>query len=173
MNDSYGHQLPPAVNIEADDVIIISGATEGDRSKDANAVLFNDKDIIPDVNYTRDIGSAAKKFKDLFNRQTKSNLMVNNSVSTPEDGSVITFDLRESNIFTRTITQDCELSFINLEIGKWAIILTQDNVDGHTVGFEPGTHKVGDIGNVANQIDIVDVTCDGNRVFCNIINDFR
>jgi len=135
--------------------------------------------VLPQDNNSFNLGSATKKWKDIYSSGvaylTKAAVTVlyNASVETVNltDTGVIDLDL--SNVFEGTATRDQTLDFAHLKIGTFSMIIKQDAVGGHNITFEPGIKVTGTIGTNANQVDLLDVVCDGTTVYVKVYNDYK
>lgn len=175
MEDSYGHQLPAAATKAADDVVILSGNTEGDRSYPASKMLTTQDHLLPEETDSKDIGSNTQEYRNQYiSGQSRARNFTNKTVSEAGNGdnNITTIDLGKSNIFKISVSEDTQINFTNLAPGMYSIIVVQDE-NGSAITFAANVKKVGNIGTNPNEIHIVDVVCDGVNIYANIINDFR
>lgn len=154
--------------------------------------------ILPTATNSFNLGSAIKRFKDLFlsgdaniagsaNITTditvdgssevkvisKAKVFRNSALTTNVCNTAVDIKLDESNVQYMLIDQDVAIDFINRIPGVFWLILEQDGT-GHAVAFSAGNElKVGSVSSNPSQIDMLKIVCDGVDVYIDIINNYR
>ncbi len=144
------------------------------------------EDIVPGADGI-DIGVDDNKFRDLhlsgsvhsetvetnvINNAGETNSQVNTNIGLHTIAMGGKFNFGNGNIQTITLSGNMALTFENLKIGVYKLIVKQDSTGGRLLTFSNAL-KSGAFQTVANNIDVVDIVCDGATVYCGITNNFR
>ncbi len=143
--------------------------------------LYQGGSLIPSADEA-DLGTDEHRFRDLYLAGTVSanNIQVgdiavakthaNSGLHTIAMGGK--FNFGNGNIQTITLTGNMSLAFENFKIGVFKLIVKQDSTGGRLLTFSNAL-KSGAFLTIANNIDVVDIVCDGVTVYCGITNNYR
>ena len=145
--------------------------------------------VLPQDTNSFNLGSLTKQWKDIYSSgeaflskitatglstlsAVKATVFYNASCSVIDASVAINIDLSSNNIFAVTVDSDTAITFTNPKAGIYKLILNQDAVGGHNVTMAD-IFKTGAFGTAASNVDIVNITCDGGKVYGEIVNNFR
>ena len=145
--------------------------------------------VLPQDNNIFNLGSVTKQWKDIYSSgeaflneitatglstlsAVKATVFYNTSCSEIDASAAINIDLSSNNIFMLTVDSDTTITFTDYKAGMFRLIIRQDAVGGHNVTMAD-TLKTGAFGTAVSNVDIVNITCDGGKVYGEIVNNFR
>lgn len=133
--------------------------------------------ILPQDNNSFNIGTDLKRFKDLYLSANadivgyvKAALHKNTAVFAIDCVDDIDVSLNVSNVMLLEVTSPCNITFTQLTIGSYKLIVKQTST-GFPVTFD-NHHIAGSVSRDPAIIDVLDITCDGGNVYINVTNNF-
>lgn len=143
-----------------------------------DSLYEKDDNVLPKTDNTFDLGSSSKRFKDIFasgeitSLKNKTGLTYYTSITTPDSQAETYIDLSANNIQKVVVSSDTVLYFQNRKIGVFTIIIVQDEIGRRVIFDEDHIFTNGTVQQVANQIDLINIFCDGSNIYANVINNF-
>ena len=146
--------------------------------------------ILPQDTNSFNLGSVTKKWKDIYSSgeafltkitatglttlaAVKATVFYNTALVVVPPAANININLSSGNVFKLMADSDIDIKFSNFKVGQYKLIVVQDAAGGHKIRFTAPTLQVGGVGLNANEVDVIDVVCDGVNCYVNIINDYK